>query len=636
MKTVPGLPTDLGRVRMRRLALTVGFSRWAGAIALVFCFLDLPVYGPWSLLTGVLGLFALATPLVMRRAPVPEWGTHWFSFFGLLLMASNSWMRGGILSSTSAWLTAYPLIAVLALGGRSARVWVAATGVGVAALYFNTPLDDWNNDFGPAGFYTFGRVVSVWFCYRMAILFEDQAENIMARLDARRADTRLLLDNADQGFVSVDATGAMGTEASAALERWLGPRPESGRLQDWVARVDPGAAEWIELVFDSLTSGFMPFEVCADQLPRRFCADGRPLRLALRPMAGQTRFLAVVTDLTAEIGRELAEESARETATLVEMLATDRQGVRGFVDELGGLVRRLGDDLPRVEEHRVLHTIKGNAATYGITSIARYVHQVEESCLERRSGALPEEVAEIQTRWQAMLDRIAPLLPNRGRVEVQDRDLEVIEGAIAERRPHEELAWMIARLRFEPAARVLDRVSRGLPGLAARLDKEVAVDIEAADLRFPPERWGPFFTALPHVLRNAVDHGIEAPELRLEQGKPARGRLHIEAHLEGSDAVVTITDDGAGIEWERLQQVAASKGLPVATHEDLIEALFSDGISTRANSTQVSGRGIGTAAARSAIDGIGGTVRVDSTPGRGTSFVFRANLTGNDPPPLVA
>ena len=463
----------------------------------------------------------------MRHARRPQWASHWFILLGLAIPGSNSWLRGGILSSTSAWLSAYPIIPMLLLGGRPARAWLGAIVVTIAALAVSPTIGAWDDGYGPVGFYTFGRMVAAWFTFRMARLFERQAEEILGRLERRQAETRLLLDSSDQGFVTVDTTGTLGPEASTLLEGWLGPRPSEGTLQQWVAQVDAEAAEWLDLVFESLVEDFMPFEVCVDQLPSRICAHGRPLRLTLREMAEEGHFLAVLTDLTAEIGQEVAEEASRETAKLVGMLAADRGGVRVFVDEVGTLVGRLGDELDQTEQYRVLHTIKGNTASYGITSIARYVHEVEDRCLERRSAALPD---------------------------------------------------------------------------------------------------GPFFTALPHVLRNAVDDGIETPEERMELGKPLEGTLSLTARLDGDDAVVTVQDDGKGIDWSRVEAAARSRGLPAETHQDLIAALFSDGVTTRDQATEASGRGIGTAAVLATIQQFGGIVEVETTAGQGTSFVFRAPL----------
>ena len=168
------------------------------------------------------------------------------------------------------------------------------------------------------------------------------------------------------------------------------------------------------------------------------------------------------------------------------------------------------------------------------------------------------------------------------------------------------------------------------PSYGASVESELGestAEVDAA-VETPPERWAPVFAALPHVVRNALDHGLEVPEERLQAGKTSCGRLTLSVAVEGNEVVLVIEDDGRGIDWDRIRLLADQRGLPATTEEDLVAALFSDGLTTRTEATELSGRGVGTAAVRQAIQGIGGEVRVESEPGRGTRFVFRAPRLG--------
>lgn len=129
-----------------------------------------------------------------------------------------------------------------------------------------------------------------------------------------------------------------------------------------------------------------------------------------------------------------------------------------------------------------------------------------------------------------------------------------------------------------------------------------------------------------HVVRNAVDHGIESASERVAAGKPARGSVAFRARLEDASVVIEVADDGAGVDWDRLAVKARSAGLPTAHRDDLERAMFASGISSLEKVTDVSGRGVGLAAVWDTTAGLGGTVRVESVRGRETRFVFRLPL----------
>jgi chemotaxis protein histidine kinase CheA len=128
---------------------------------------------------------------------------------------------------------------------------------------------------------------------------------------------------------------------------------------------------------------------------------------------------------------------------------------------------------------------------------------------------------------------------------------------------------------------------------------------------------------LTHVIRNAVDHGIEATDERSAAGKPSAGQLAIRASQAGSELLLEVSDDGRGVDWARVAVRARSLGLPADSAEDLQKALFADGLSTREAATDISGRGIGMAAILQATAALGGEIALRSQAGRGTTVQFR-------------
>ncbi len=142
-------------------------------------------------------------------------------------------------------------------------------------------------------------------------------------------------------------------------------------------------------------------------------------------------------------------------------------------------------------------------------------------------------------------------------------------------------------------------------------------------MRLDPQQWSPFFSELGHVVRNAVDHGLEAPGERLSLGKPTLGTLVLKARVEGDQLVFEVTDDGRGIDWASIVEHAKARGLPHTTPAELVDALCADGVTTRDAADDVSGRGVGMASVRERVRTLGGRIEVRSAKGVGTSWFVR-------------
>jgi two-component system chemotaxis sensor kinase CheA len=125
-----------------------------------------------------------------------------------------------------------------------------------------------------------------------------------------------------------------------------------------------------------------------------------------------------------------------------------------------------------------------------------------------------------------------------------------------------------------------------------------------------------------HVVRNAVDHGFETQEERRAGEKPARPRLRLGAFLRDHQFTIEIEDDGRGIDWAAIERSASARGLPAADDRQRLAALLAPGVSTRAEVSATSGRGVGMAAVQARVRSFDGTMAVDSRPGGGTCWRF--------------
>jgi two-component system chemotaxis sensor kinase CheA len=212
----------------------------------------------------------------------------------------------------------------------------------------------------------------------------------------------------------------------------------------------------------------------------------------------------------------------------------------------------------------------------------------------------------------------------RGRmITVDEREHADIIDAVLAGVPARSVARRIAAWRMEAAEHRLERIATQAQRLSQTLGKpKVDVQVMPNGVRLAPDRWGRFFSELVHVVRNAVDHGIEPAEERVAQGKEAQGTLTVSTTTENGRLRVVIADDGRGIDWDRVRAKADDLGVPTATHQDLVAALFIDGMTTRSEVTETSGRGVGLAAVAEALRDLDGRVDVTTEPQRGTQFRF--------------
>jgi two-component system chemotaxis sensor kinase CheA len=191
----------------------------------------------------------------------------------------------------------------------------------------------------------------------------------------------------------------------------------------------------------------------------------------------------------------------------------------------------------------------------------------------------------------------------------------------------------VMAVRMTPLAAVTERLPRAARDLARRTGKQVEVEVRGAEIEIDRAVLDELAEPLLHVLRNAVDHGIEAPHLRLLSGKPATGHVAVAARRERDRVLVEIADDGKGMDPEELRAAAVARGAvspdaarALGEREALLLACL-PGVSTAGQVSEVSGRGVGMDAVKRVVEALGGTIDVESTCGVGTRWTLRLPLT---------
>jgi two-component system chemotaxis sensor kinase CheA len=195
-----------------------------------------------------------------------------------------------------------------------------------------------------------------------------------------------------------------------------------------------------------------------------------------------------------------------------------------------------------------------------------------------------------------------------------------------------EVQKRVLKMRMTTIAPVFKRFARPMRRLAAEKGKQVELSTTGGETELDRALVELLYEPLLHLLRNAVDHGIEEPEERRWLGKREHGLIEIHAYHEGNQIVVEVSDDGRGIDVDSLKTKAIDSGVLIneggnLSEDDLLDMIFLPGLSTAGEITEVSGRGIGMSAVKAAVEQMRGNVSVRSARGRGTTFTLRLPLT---------
>lgn len=235
-----------------------------------------------------------------------------------------------------------------------------------------------------------------------------------------------------------------------------------------------------------------------------------------------------------------------------------------------------------------------------------------------RGGVRAQDLGTELSRVQRAFDQLAQ------EIDGASQQLDFVSG---------ELRDQVMKLRMVPIGRAWQKYHRTVREVARSLGKQVRLELDGGDTELDKVLVEQLDDPFLHLVRNAIDHGVEAPAERLRKGKPAEGTLRFGAKHRGNQIVITIEDDGAGINGDRVREKAVEKGLITAEQakslEDaqLFDLIFRPGFSTAQVVSDTSGRGVGMDVVRDTISRLKGTVSVQSSPGAGTRFEIRLPLT---------
>ena len=346
-----------------------------------------------------------------------------------------------------------------------------------------------------------------------------------------------------------------------------------------------------------------------------------------------------VADVCAQLGGLL--EPGPKTAgdaSSPESIDADASGPR--VDDTTPQVRKAPElqqslRVPIEKLERLAHL----APEMVVQSLKAFERHTELRRVERMLSRLRDRVREARlTPGTTDVDRVAQLADYADALDAVTRRMREFLVNFSDDRVRlnlitEELRQNVIELTMLPVASVFDAFPRAVRDLARTFGKDVDITIRGRETELDKKIIEQISEPLIHLIRNAMDHGIEAPADRVRIGKPAAGRLILSAEQQGNRILITLKDDGCGIDLAMLRAVAIQRRVAAASEidrwspEQLLDVIFQPGFSTRSLTTDVSGRGVGMDVVKSVVERLGGAVRIQSELDKGTTVTLTLPLS---------
>ncbi|MCY7398996.1 MAG: chemotaxis protein CheA [Sphingomonas bacterium] len=306
--------------------------------------------------------------------------------------------------------------------------------------------------------------------------------------------------------------------------------------------------------------------------------------------------------------------------------------VLSVIDRIGEMVAAIeaGEEFPAGDDQSLIASLEPGADAPVASTAASDASLKPASAAPRTIRLSVELLDRVMSGVSDMVlarNELARRLRESSGDVIVDGAFERLSGIIAEMRD------AITRTRMQRIENLFVALPRMVRDLAGELNKQVLVDIEGGDVELDREMIEMIRDPLTHIVRNAVDHGIETPAARRQAGKREIGVLSVSARQSGNQILIDIVDDGHGIDGRKLVEKAIASGIltredaAALSPRDQLALIFEAGLSTAQAVTAISGRGVGMDVVRSNVERIGGIVEVDSTVGRGTRMTLRVPLT---------
>ncbi|MFW7378972.1 MAG: 7TM diverse intracellular signaling domain-containing protein [Oligoflexus sp.] len=457
----------------------------------------------------------------------------------------------------------------------------------------------------------------------------EQVEEIVEK---RTQTIRMILDNVKVGFLLVNREFKVEAGFTKSCYE-LFPEIKDGMSLAECFHLEGRTLELIELALEQVFDDNMPEIASLSALHKRISVGDKYLTIEGAVVRNSKKDVgAILLTILDSTELHLTEKESYHSRMLLKMVQY-LHAFQEFITESKHSLARTSRAITQknfIEAKAILHTLKGNFLIYGMNEIAAFIHTIEES--ESLHIGMIYEIESILKKFLQenhnilSLDWDDPHSLNFNVSETELIEARKLADQIGENRLRHQMSAILDKMKSIPVKQFLGPIEEEVERISKRLGKPVRIRITGKDVAIARKGFKYLFECVIHLIRNAIDHGIEAD--RHSVHKPDFGLIHLSIVHTESGLEIKVEDDGRGINVDKLCDLALQKNILKAedlskmSHQQKIQLILSGGLSTKDEVNIISGRGLGLASVNQAVQDLGGELTIDSRAGQGTVFTI--------------
>lgn len=592
----------------------------------------------------------------------------------LIIVPMRAYMTGGMNSTVITWYCIIPIWCGMVIGARAALI--SALISAVQLIFISYPsllgLQPHQLELVPMAQYIVA-IICIFSITALIIIYENQRnsyhtnlldQSLLIEAGRHQADKlnqllKTMLNSVGQGFLIFDQNGDCLTTYSKACESLLESSPAGEKIWD-VLKINDSDIQsfnmWLDLVFKAKHD----FSKYRELGPQSFInSKQQTVRLEYFPVmdgASLQSIVMVATDVTTELQALDQAKHDREHANMILKMTRNSYAFARFNRAFELMLQQFEIEFKNIDKgidklFRIIHTIKGTAATLSMLDIATFSHSLETVLSEFNTQSKDDQVTaqkeiedllskmreshkNIMTEFQTIMGNQASSGRNTRQFDADQ--LRSFYKVLSSENTSEKILDQYSRIFIkEPIGHFFLLYQELVQDLADQLSKKVKpLKIIGGDLLIDAEPYIPLFESFVHIFRNSMDHGFELPEVRQSLNKDREGQIivNISNEQNGGDKFlrIAVSDDGCGIDEARIARILKASGraneVIGKTKDELIQMVFSANFSTKSTLTDISGRGIGLDAVLAEAKKLGGSARAESVTGKETRIIIEVPL----------
>lgn len=486
----------------------------------------------------------------------------------------------------------------------------------------------------------------------------DLNSNLEAKVEEKTREVTILLDNAGQGFLSFGCDLIIHERYSKECNKLLGENLGGKYLAEILFAQSSKQKFFQQTILEACRiDSLIVQKSILSLLPNEIIHKRRALKLTYKILENKHMML-IVTNITSQKKLEKKVKKEQETLRMIVEIISESDSFYDtlreyelFIANHNELINQSKTSLYNINElYRTIHTFKGAFAQLYLNDIVNFLHSLESEIArmikdnEHTNESLVSFLknCDFQTSLQKELDIIrdvlgSEFLDSQNFIKINVAEIKNLQSKIQtifrkenlKSAESKEIVKQVSTLANQKLVYLLKQYTGLVQQLAQKLEKEIyAFEIIGDKEILVSDKFKPFIKSLLHVFRNSVDHGIEDPNRRLENNKDEKGTISCSFSQDSDSIQIIISDDGAGIDKEKVLLKAIEKNLiskeeaSTLSEHEIYNLIFSENFSTKDEVTTTSGRGVGMNAVKVEIEKLHGYIEINSQKNIGTTFIF--------------